>query len=109
MGIHNGLPAVGGAIDGTHIHISKPKVGPEDYFYFKIHGYILNCQAVVDSRKIFLDLFLGILDSTNDARMLQRSSLYQLAMRRELFSPSLGRDGFPSYLLGDLEYPTYFG
>ena len=47
------LPAVSGAIDGTHIHISKPRVGPEDYFYFKSHGYTLNCQAVVDSRKVF--------------------------------------------------------
>ena len=74
-----GLPAVGGAIDGTHIHISKPRVGPEDYFYFKTHGYTLNCQAVVDSRKVFLDLFLGMPGSTNDSRMLRRSSLYQLA------------------------------
>jgi hypothetical protein len=93
--------AVGGAIDGTHIHISKPRVGPEDYFYFKSHGYTLNCQAVVDGRKVFLDLFLGMPGSTNDARVLRRSSLYQLAMRGELFPPSLGRDGFPPYLLGD--------
>ena len=66
-----GLPAVCGAIDGTHIHISKPRVGPEDYFYFKSHGYTLNCQAVVDSRKVFLDLFLGMPGSTNDARVLR--------------------------------------
>jgi hypothetical protein len=52
-----GLPTVGGAIDGTHIHISKPRVGPEDYFYFKTHGYTLNCQTVVDSRKVLLDFF----------------------------------------------------
>ena len=101
-----GLPAVSGAIDGTHIHISKPRVGPEDYFYFKTHGYTLNCQAVVDSRKVFLDLFLGMPGSTNDARMLRRSSLYQLAMRGELFPPTLGRDGFPPYLLGDSGYPN---
>jgi hypothetical protein len=101
-----GLPAVGGAIDGTYIHISKPRVGLEDYFYFKTHGYALNCQAVVDSRKVFLDLFLGMLGSTNDARMLRRSSLYQLAMRGELFPPSLGRDGFPPYFLGDSSYPN---
>ena len=30
-----GLPAASGAIDGTHIHISKPRVGPEDYFLFQ--------------------------------------------------------------------------
>ena len=101
-----GLPGVGGAIDGTHIHISKPRVGPEAYFYFKTHGYTLNCQAVVDSRKVFLDLFLGMPGSTNDSRMLRRSSLYQLAMRGELFPPSLGREGFPPYLLGDSGYPN---
>ena len=101
-----GLPAVVGAIDGTHISISKPRVGPEDYYYFKTHGYTLNCQAVVDSRKNFLYLFLGMPGSTNDARMLRRSSLYQLAMRGELFSPSQGRDGYPSYLLGDSGYPN---
>ena len=33
------LPVVAGAIDGTHIHIRKPYVGPEDYFYFKTSGY----------------------------------------------------------------------
>jgi hypothetical protein len=72
-----GLPAVVGAIDGTHISISKHRVGPKDYFYFKTHGYTLNCQAVVDSRKNFPDLFLGMPGSTNDARMLRRSSLLQ--------------------------------
>ena len=100
-----GLPGVVGAIDGTHISISKPRVGPEDYFYFKTHGYTLNCQAVVDSRKIFLDLFLGMPGSTNDARMLRRSSLYQLSMTGALLDSSQGREGFPPYLLGDSGYP----
>jgi hypothetical protein len=71
-----GLPAVLGAIDGTHISISKPKYGRADYFYFKMGGYMLNCQAVVDSQKQFLDLYLGMPGSTNDARVLRRSSLY---------------------------------
>ena len=44
--------------------------------------------------------------STNDSRMLRRSSLYQLAMRGELFPPSLDREGFPPYLLGDSGYPN---
>ena len=100
------MSAVGGAIDGTNIHIFKPRVGPEDYFYFKTHGYTLNCQAIADSRKISLDLFLGMPGSTNDARMLRLSSLYQLAIREELFPPTLSRDGFPPYLLGDSGYPN---
>jgi hypothetical protein len=34
-----GLLGVAGAIDGSHVHIRKPYVGPEDYFYFKTSGY----------------------------------------------------------------------
>jgi hypothetical protein len=55
-----------GAIDGTHINISKPRHGAEDYYYFKFGGYTLNCQAVVDSNKRFLDLYIGMPGSTND-------------------------------------------
>jgi hypothetical protein len=33
-------------------------------------GYTLNCQVVVDSNKQFLDLYLGIPGSTNDASVL---------------------------------------
>ena len=41
-----------------HISISlKPRVDPEDYVYFKTRGYTLNCQAVIDTRKVFLDFF----------------------------------------------------
>jgi hypothetical protein len=65
-----GLPAVVGAIDGTHISIAMPRFGAEDYYYFKSGGYTLNCQAVVDSNKRFLDLYLGMPGSTNDARVL---------------------------------------
>ena len=43
------------------ISFSKPRVGPKKYFYLKTHGYTLICQAVIDSKKIFLDLFLGML------------------------------------------------
>ena len=38
-----GLLGVVGAIDGTHILISKPRESPTDYFYFKSGGYSLNC------------------------------------------------------------------
>jgi hypothetical protein len=100
-----GLPAVVGAIDGTHVSISKPKFGPVDYFYFKSGGYLLNCQAVVDSNKCFLDLYLGMPGSTNDARVLRRSSLYQKAMHNNLFDNRYAVDGFSPFLLGDSGYP----
>jgi hypothetical protein len=73
------MPGLVGAIDGMHVAISKPQFGTEDYYYFKSGGYSLNCQAVVDSQKRFMDLYLGMPGSTNDSRVLRRSSLYHLA------------------------------
>lgn len=100
-----GLPGFVGAIDGTHISISKPQHVPVDYFYFKSRGYILNCQAVVDSEKHFLDLYLGMHGSTNDCRMLRRSSLYDLAMHNNLLGNEHAVHGFSPYVLGDSGYP----
>jgi hypothetical protein len=42
-----GLPRVAGAMDGIHIHIRKPFLGLEDFFYFKTLGYNIQIQAVV--------------------------------------------------------------
>jgi len=78
------LPGVCGAIDGTHIAISKPNHGPADYFYFKSGGFTINYQAVVESEKCFFDLFLSMSRSTNDSRVLQRSTLYQKATTNTL-------------------------
>jgi hypothetical protein len=100
-----GLPTIVGAIDGTHINISKPTYGAQDYYYFKSGGYTLHCQAVVASNKQFLYLCIGMPGSTNDARVLQRSSLYHLAMSKNLFDAHHGVDGFSPYLLGDSGYP----
>jgi hypothetical protein len=72
-----GLPDIAGAIDGTHIHIRKPVVSLEDYFYFKSSGYTIQTQVVVDQQKYFLDLTVGMPGSTHDSRMLRLSSLYQ--------------------------------
>ena len=100
-----GLPAVVGAIDRTHIHIRKPYVGPEDYFYFKTSGYTIQMQAVVDRSKRFLDLSVGMLGSTHDSRVLRRSALYQQAESGILFYEGMNVNGFTPYLLGDARYP----
>jgi len=101
------LSGVVGAIDGTHIPISKPKHFPIDYYYFKSRGYTLNCQLVVDSDKRFLDLYLGMLGSTNDFCMLRRSSLYDMAMCCNILDPQLTFHGFAPYLIGDQGYPLF--
>lgn len=99
------LPAVVGAIDGMHVSISKPEFGAVYYFYFKSGGYTINCQAVVDSEKRFLDLYVGMPGSTNDSRMLRRSSLHTQAMQGNILSTSQSVHGFTPYLLGDSRYP----
>lgn len=100
-----GLPGVVGAIDGMHVHISKPQYLPADYYYFKSGGYTINCQAVVDSEKRFIDLYLGMPGSTNDSRMLRRSSLYNLASHGRLMEAGHEVNGFMPYIIGDLGYP----
>jgi hypothetical protein len=81
-----GLPAVAGAIDGTHLHIKKPTLVAEDYFYFKSGGYSMQCQAVVDWSKKFLDVAVGMLGNTNDSRVLKCSSMYmQASSSNQLF------------------------
>jgi hypothetical protein len=99
------LPAVVGAIDCTHIYIAKPAIGYEEYYHFKSGGYTLNCQAVVDNRKRFLDLYLGMHGSTHDVRVLRRSFLYRLATYENLFDVRSSIDSFPPFLLGDNGYP----
>ena len=67
----------------------------------------MNCQAVVDSEKCFLDLYLGMPRSTNDSRVLRRSSLYNLAVQNNLFDEEYSSNGFSPYLIGNLGYPLF--
>jgi hypothetical protein len=100
-----GLPSVAGAIDGTHISIRKPYVGPEDYFNFKSSGDTIQMQAVDDRHKRFLDVAVGMPGSTHDSRMLRRSALFQQAETGTLFDPEVNVEGFTPFLLGDAGYP----
>lgn len=100
-----GLPAVAGAIDGTHIHIRKPHVGPEDYYYFKNGSYTIQMQAIVDRDRRFLDVYVGMPGSTHDSRVLRRSSVYRMVRANTLFPEGLTFAGFRPYFLGDSGYP----
>ena len=101
------LPGVVGAIDRTHFHIRKPNDSPKDYFYFKFEGFTMQFQAVVDRSRKFIDIFFGMRGSTNDARQLRRSMLYQKASTTLLFDPANAVDGFVPYLIGDKGYPIF--
>ena len=65
----------------------------------------MNCQAVVDREKSFLDLYLGMPGSTNDSRMLRRYPLYNLGMPNNLMTENYTSHGFSPYIIGDLGYP----
>lgn len=85
--------------------ISKPGFNALDYYYFKSRGCSINCQAVIDSEKRFIHLYVGMHGSTHDSCMLRRSALHYLASHHDLCGPTLGIDRHSPYLLGDLGYP----
>ncbi len=64
-----GFPNVQGAINSTHISIVKPFAYFENYYYRKIGGYNVVVQ-VADYGKMFIDVFVGLLRSVNDAKVL---------------------------------------
>ena len=99
------LPVVGGTIDGMHVAISKLNFGAFDYFYFKSSGYNVNCQAVVDNNKRFLDLYMGMPGLTNNSRVLRQSSLHSLATHGALLDKVYLVEGHSPHLIADLGYP----
>jgi hypothetical protein len=100
-----GLPSVHGAIDGTCIQISKPKtIYLEDYYYHKIGGYSIVVQTIIDCKKKFIDICVGLPSNNNDFKVLHMFALYKHVQNQGLFDPRKGVDGFPPYLLGDKGY-----
>jgi hypothetical protein len=100
------MPSVHGAIDCTHITISKPLQYLEDYWYFKIGAYSMVAQAVVDLKKQFTSIFVGFLGSVNDQRVLRRSGLWQHVVHRILLHVDRRyQECIPPYLLADKGYP----
>jgi hypothetical protein len=102
------MPRIQGAIDCTHLHIQKPRhLYAEDFYYHKTGGFSIVAQAVVDSKKRFIDLFVGMPGSTNDMRTLRRSGLYMNVIHCRILNDEDGivYEGFSPYLLGDKGYP----
>jgi hypothetical protein len=99
------LPGVVGAIDGTHFSISKLAHFAEDFFYFKTNGYSLVCQVVVNKRKEFLDVFVGLPGSLNDVRVLRRSGLYNRRVRDGKIIEGLPLSGLNSCIAIPMKIP----
>ena len=68
----------------------------------------MQCQAVVDKHKRFIDVSMGMLRNINDMRVLRHSSLYCLATTtNQLFDVAYAQEGFSPYLIGDKGYLLY--
>ncbi|XP_077531140.1 uncharacterized protein LOC144143194 [Haemaphysalis longicornis] len=89
-----GLPDVVGAIDGCHIHISRPPESADSYFNRK-KFYSIVIQGVCDGDLMFTDVFVGFPGSAHDARVLRESFFFQDAASK--------CEG--GYLIGGAAYP----
>ncbi len=75
------------AIDGTHISISKPKLTfVDDYYYHKSGGYSIVAHVVLDVKRKFTNLYVGLLGSINNFQVLGKSKLYKQVQHQRLFS-----------------------
>lgn len=102
-----GLPQCVGAIGGSHIPIITPPDFHNDYCNRSGWPSVV-LQAVVDGQGQFWHVFAGMPGCMEDADVLRRSMLWELASRGSLFPPHT-RDinGLQTgyYLLGDSAYP----
>jgi hypothetical protein len=59
---------VHGAINGTHIFISKPNIPfVKNYFYHKIRRYLIVAHAILNVKRCFLDVYVGLPGSVNNS------------------------------------------
>lgn len=94
-----GISNILGVIDATHIKIEKPKDGRE---YCNKKGYFsIILQATVDSNMRFTNIYCGEPGSSNCARTLKKSPLYNTAIqnRNVLFPDN-------TFLVGHSSYPS---
>ncbi|XP_024529119.1 protein ALP1-like [Selaginella moellendorffii] len=103
------LPNVAGCIDGSQIEIERPWDDPE--VYFKHHRYSITLQAIVDSKKRFLDICCGWPGTVHDGRVWKNSSFRQRVLLGEVLQqpvmefPEIPDVSLKPYLLGDKGYP----
>lgn len=89
------FPKVIGAIDGTHIHIHKPKKHAESYINRK--GYhSIQLQVICDSTLKFIHCYAGQPGSVHDMRVFRLSGIQSICT--ENYFPQ------NSHLLGDAAY-----
>ncbi len=64
-------------------------------------------QAIVDCKKKIIDVFVSLLGSVNDLKVLHKCGLYRNAQYHGLFTfnNSTFQHGFPPHFLSDKGYP----
>lgn len=91
-----GFHGVMGAIDGSFIKISKPKVDAEAYVGTnKFHS--IKLQGVCDCKGRFIDVFCGEVGSMHNSEVLLHSPLYE---------KKIAEENHQYFLLGDNSYPS---
>lgn len=96
-----GSPSIHGAIDGTHMKISKPPFFPEHYYYYKNNCYTMLCQAVVDCNKRFTAMFICLPSFVSDSRVFRKSGLCKEVHNNGLINTDRScSDGIRPYLFG---------
>jgi len=78
----------------------------KDYYYLKYGEYSIVTQAILDYKKRFIDICIGMLGSVNVWCVLCKFVVYKYAQLYILFdiTRSSCEDRIPPYLFGDKGY-----
>jgi hypothetical protein len=68
----SGLPRIQGAIDVAQIHIHKSRIQTSvvEYYSYKSKAYNMQLYTIIDHKKWFLDVFVGLPSLVNDVWVL---------------------------------------
>jgi hypothetical protein len=72
-------------IDGIHFSIVKPTSYVENYYYHKTYGYSIVAQMIINGNKKFTNVFVNLLGSVNDSRVLHKYALSKKVHYHGLF------------------------